>query len=69
MAGVIPRNPVGWWLSYKEDYWCGPYETEEEAHAEARYLVPASYETYQLLQVQRWDHRLAKNTKFIKRGG
>lgn len=54
---VIQMSPLGWWLNYKADQWCGPYETPEKAIEAADIIVPLSYSTYKLMRVMPWETR------------
>lgn len=62
MDTVIHASPIGWWLSYKENQWAGPYTSENEAHEAAKVIVPLAYPEYQLLQVMPWERKTCPNT-------
>lgn len=64
MESVLQHSPVGWWLNYKADQWCGPFKTPEEAEEAAKVIVPLSYPEYHLLQVAPWETRTVKNAMF-----
>jgi len=62
MASVISNSPLGWWFTYDDKHWCGPYETDEKAIEEAQYLVPLKFSTFTLLKTAPWENKTI-NTK------
>lgn len=60
MASVVLKKPIGWWISYRKDRWEGPYSTRAEAIEVAKYLVPAQFTQFTLLQVAAWDEKVIK---------
>jgi len=63
MSTVICHKPVGWWLSYKEGQWVGPFKDEQELLEAADYLVPLSYSEFTVLHVAPWEEKKIKTRR------
>ena len=55
----IHCSPRGWWFfgGVSSDQWTGPFDTPEEAEEAARSLLPTSFDTIVLLNLQLWEKR------------